>query len=168
MGSEALAQAAREARDGRVSRRILAIRHLLEGHGVEETVGLFAIGRTQLYAWTHRYNTEGLVGLRDRPRPGTPPHLRTADEAAFRARVIAGPPAGAGLAAYRGADLRRMLRDEFNAAYSLSGVYALLHRLDLSNLVPRPQHPDGDADAQAAFKKYVAGQAGRSSARASG
>jgi transposase len=128
-------------------------------------VGLFAIGRTPLYGWTHRYNAEDLVGLRDRPRPRTPPHLRTEDKAAFRARVIAGPPAGAGLAAYRGEDLRRLLRDEFNAAYSLSGIYALPHRLGLSNLVPRPQHPDGDADAQTAFKKYAAGQAGRSSAR---
>ena len=42
---------------------------------------------------------------------------------------------------------------EFEARYSLSGVYALLHRLKLSNLVPRPQHPDSDAAAQAAFKK---------------
>ncbi|MEY8690082.1 MAG: winged helix-turn-helix domain-containing protein [Leptothrix sp. (in: b-proteobacteria)] len=46
-----------------------------------------------------------------------------------------------------------MLRQEFGAEYSLSGVYALLHRLGLSNLVPRPQHPRSSEAAQAAFKK---------------
>jgi len=41
-----------------VSRHILAIRHLLEGRGADETAGLFAIGRMQLYQWAHRYNEE--------------------------------------------------------------------------------------------------------------
>jgi transposase len=153
LSGEALAQAARQESEARVSRRILAIRYLLEGHGADETAGLFAIGRTQLYAWARRYNAEGLAGLSDRPRPGAPPHLPAEDEAAFRSRVIAGPSAESGLAAYRGDDVRRLLRDEFGAAYSLPGVYSLLHRLRLSNLAPRPQHPDSDPAAQAAFKK---------------
>ena len=153
LSCEALVQAARETNDARVGRRILAIRYMLAGHSVDEAAGLFAIGRTQLYAWSRRYNEEGLAGLSDRPRPGTPPHLPAEDESAFRCLVLAGPPAESGLSAYRGEDVRQLLHDEFDATYSLSGVYALLHRLGLSNLVPRPQHPDSDLAAQATFKK---------------
>jgi hypothetical protein len=36
-------------------------------------------------------------------------------------------------------------------SYQLSGVYELLHRLNLSVLVPRPQHRKSDPEAQAAW-----------------
>jgi transposase len=100
-----------------------------------------------------RYEAEGLEGLADRPRPGQPKHLKTQDEAAFLARVHAGPPAHSGLAEWRGEDLRELLQREFEAHYSLSGVYRLLHRLKQSYLAPRPRHPDADDAAQAVFKK---------------
>jgi putative transposase len=155
-----IALARREA-NARVRCRLLAIRHLLDGHPLDETAGRFALGRTQLYHWVRRYNAEGVAGLADRPRSGLPPTLPHEQEAAFLARLHAGPSADRGLAAYRGEDVRRLLREEFHAEYSLSGVYALLHRLKQSNLVPRPQHPDADPGGQVAFKKSPAGRAGR-------
>lgn len=151
-----LTAAAHRERDARLCRRMLAVRHVLAGHSVDETAGVFAVGRTQLYAWLGRYRAEGLGGLADRPRPGAAPHLASEHEAAFLARLHAGPPAGSGLSEWRGEDLRGLLADEFGAHYSLSGVYALLHRLEQSSLVPRPRHPDADAAAQAAFKKSAA------------
>ncbi len=164
---EQLTAALHRASDARVRGRLLAIRHLVDGHSIAQTVGLFALGRTQLYSWVKRYNAEGLAGLADRPRAGPPHHLSGAQEAAFLARLHAGPPPEAGLSAWRGEDLRRLLHDAFGADYSLSGVYALLHRLNQSNLVPRPQHPNGDPDAQAAFKKPVARRGSRRAGRAS-
>lgn len=151
-----LAAAAHRERDGRTCRRMLAVRHVLAGHSVSQTAGLFALGRTQLRAWLGRYAQEGLGGLADRPRPGQPKRLAPEHEAAFLARLHAGPPTHSGLAEWRGQDLRALLAREFDAHYSLSGVYALLHRLKQSNLVPRPRHPDADAAAQAAFKKRTA------------
>jgi transposase len=128
---------------------MLALRHLLAGHSAKESAGLFGLERSQLFAWRARYEAEGVAGLADRPRPGQPKHLKAEDEAAFLARVHAGPPAESGLAEWRGEDLRELLQREFNAHYSLSGVY----RLKQSYLVPRPRHPDADEAAQAAFKK---------------
>ena len=106
---------ARREPNARVRCRLLAVRHLLDGHALEETAGLFALGRTQLYHWVHRYNAEGVAGLADRPRSGVPPTLPHEQEAAFVARLHAGPSAPEGVAAYRGEDMRRLLRDEFGA-----------------------------------------------------
>ena len=132
---------------------MLALRHLLTGHSAKETAGLFGLERSQLFIWRARYEAEGLQGLADRPRPGQPKHLKAEDEAAFLARLHAGPGAERGLAEWRGEDLRELLRHEFDAHYSLSGVYRLLQRLKQSYLVPHPRHPDADDAAQAAFKK---------------
>ena len=139
--AQQLADAARRESNGRVRSRMLALRHLLTGHDADETAGLFLIGRSQLYYWLHRYRAEGLAGLRDRPRPGAPKHLKAEDEDAFRLLIEAGPPPHTGNTIYRATEIRRLLRERFNARYSLSGVYVLLQRLGLPHLVPVARPP---------------------------
>lgn len=151
-----LDSAARHESEGRVRCRILAVRQLALGHSVAQVQGYFGLGKSQLYEWVRRYNAQGLEGLRDRPRSGAPQRLAHEQEAPFLERLHAGPPADSPLAAYRGEDLRHLLKDEFGATYSLSGVYALLHRLGQSSLVPRPHHPQAAPAAQKAFKKSAA------------
>jgi transposase len=136
---EALAPAAHQENEARVSRRILAIRHLLEGHGADETAGLFALGRTQLYAWTHRYNAEELAGLSDGPHPGGAEALACGRRSSFPIARDCRAAGRVGIIGVPGEDARQLLRDEFDAGYSLPGVYSLLHRLRLSNLAPRPR-----------------------------
>ncbi|GAC1544721.1 MAG: hypothetical protein NVS2B4_22640 [Ramlibacter sp.] len=100
-----LTVAAHGERDARICCRMLAVRHVLAGHGAAETVGVFAVGRTQLYAWLGRYRAEGIGGLADRPRPGAAPHLASEREAAFLARLHAVSPPDSGLSEWRGEDL---------------------------------------------------------------
>jgi transposase len=156
LSAEELLAVAQRERNGRVRCRLLAIRHLRRGYGIEETAGVFGLGRSQLYQWLHRYNTEGLAGLVDQSRSGCPPRLAREQEADFLSRLQEGPSAEAGLAAWRGEDIRQLLKEAFHAEYSLAGTYALLHRLKQSNLVPRPHHPEADPAAAAAFKKSAA------------
>jgi len=156
---ETLAAAARHERDARVCRRLLALLHLAQGYSVAQTAGCYALGKSVLYDWIRRFDAHGIEALRDRARSGQPPHLAREHEQAFVARLHQGPGPDSGLSAWRGEDLRVMLREEFGAKYSLGGVYALLHRLGQSSLVPRPRHPESDAAAQAAFKKRAAAPA---------
>ena len=72
--------------------------------------------------------------------------------AGLRARLDAGPTPADGVCTLRGEDVRRTLAEEFDARYSVDGVYAPLHRLGYSSLAPRPRHRKADAEAQAAFK----------------
>ena len=44
-----------------------------------------------------------------------------------------------------GGNIQTILKDDFDATCSLNGVYRLLHRLNYSWLVPRPQHEKADA-----------------------
>ena len=149
--AQALETAARHERDGRVRARMLAMLHLARGHTVAQTAGRYALGKSVLYDWIRRHDSEGVEGLCDRPRSGQPQRLAREHEQAFLLRLQAGPPPDSGLAAWRGEDFRALLRQEFGAEYSLSGVYALLHRLGQSSLVPRPRHPQSDPAAQEAF-----------------
>lgn len=158
--AEALRALAHVERDPRVRCRLLALAYVQAGHSAFESDALFGLSAVQVRHWIKRYNAEDLEGLADRPRPGARSRLQPAHYERFLGRLHAGPPADCGLAAWRGEDVRQFLADEFGARYSLSGVYALLHRLKQSSLVPRPQHPASDSAAQAAFKKSAPRDAG--------
>ena len=57
------------------------------------------------------------------------------------------------MVAFRGVDMRRILREEFKVKAGLSSAYQLAHRLGLAWVEPRPQHPKSDPAAQAAFQQ---------------
>ena len=59
-------------RDGAVVRRLLAIALILEGHSRAAAAGLNGMDRQTLRDWVHRYNDEGVSGLRSRIIPGRP------------------------------------------------------------------------------------------------
>jgi transposase len=106
---------------------------------------VLACSENQVRRWLHRYNAQGLAGLRDHPRSGRPSTLTAAQRALFTQRVRQARGRG-GMARLRIADLQALLTAEFGAHYSRSGLYWLVHRLGLARVVlrpssPRPEHP---------------------------
>lgn len=105
--------------------------------------------------WAYRYRDGGVAALEDRPRPGKPCRLGPQEQQRFRQRILDGPLPGAGadggVCTLRGADTRRILRDEFGKKLSLPAVYALMHRLRLSPLRPARRHEKNDPAAMEAW-----------------
>jgi transposase len=96
----------------------------------------------------YAYRDHGLDGLADKPRTGRPPQLDDAQQEAFKRRMLAGPTPADGVCTLRGVDAQRILEQEFGVNYCLNGVYALMHRLNLSCLKPRPRHRQSDPQTQ--------------------
>ena len=154
LSGQELRALARGERDGRVRVRLLLIAHLVDGLDREAAARAVGLGRQAGYDWPKRYNAEGVAGLSDRPRSGRPPVLDSAAAERFKQRIVAGADLERDrVTALRGLDAQRILADEFAASYSLSGTFALMHRLGLSWLEPRPRHPESDAERQAEFRK---------------
>jgi len=135
------------------ARRLRAVRLALAGLDAPTVATHTGYSRRSVQTWVGRYNAAGLPGLEDAPGRGARPPLDADREARFRARVEAGPTAADGVAALRGEDFRRVLRDDFGVARTPSAVYQYLHRLGYSSLAPRPRHPKGDPAKRAAFEK---------------
>ena len=116
-----------------------------EGHEAVAIAGMLGRSRRFVQAWAYAYRDGGVDAVRPGKSPGRPTKLPRDREAAFKARVLAGPAAAdGGVCVLRGEDAWRILEREFGAAYTLDGVYDLLDRLDLSCLVPRPRHRKND------------------------
>src|SRR3954471_6661842 len=145
---------ARRERDGRVSARLLALANALDGMRRGEAARAAGMGRQTLRDWVHRYNAEGVAGLRDRPRPGRPCALDEGRQAARRGLILRGPRLErAGCVAWRARALRELVERRFGVRYSESGVRRLLRGLDLAWQKARPVHPEADPRAQERFKK---------------
>jgi transposase len=149
-----LRRLARQERDGRISARLLALASALEGIPREEAARLAGMTGQTLGDWVHRYNAEGIEGLRDRPRSGRPPRLDDGRQATLKAWILQGPKLERdGCVAWRIKDLRALVERRFGVVYSETGMLRLIKSLDLSRQQARPVHPETDPKAQERFKK---------------
>jgi transposase len=140
--------------DGAQVRRILALALVLEGKPRTEAAALNGMDRQTLSDWVHRYNAEGIEGLKSRKSPGREPFLTEAQKAELRDLVIQGPdPAVHKVVRWRCADLRAEVARRWSVEVHESTIGAWLGELGLTRLQPRPVHPKKDAAAEEAFKK---------------
>jgi transposase len=154
LGAEDLRREARRCREVAASRRMLALALVLEGTSRGEAARAAGMDRQTLRDWVHRYNGEGLAGLRDRRRPGRKPRLTPEQETELAAVVERGPePDRDGVVRWRRADLRALVERRFEVRLHERSVGKVLRRLGFTRLSVRPKHPKADAAAQAAFKE---------------
>ena len=153
-GAAELRREAKRCRDARAARRMLALALVLEGSSRAEAARAAGMDRQTLRDWVHRYNAEGVAGLRDRPRPGRPCALDEGQQAALKGLILRGPRLERdGCVAWRARDLRGLVERRFGAGYSEAGIRRLLKGLDLSWQKARPVHPEAHPRAQERFKK---------------
>src|SRR3954471_10751142 len=149
---------ARRERDGRVGARLLALANVLDGMSRDEAARAAGMDRQTLRDWVHRYNAEGVAGLRERPRPGRPCALDEGRQAALKALILRGPRLERdGCVAWRIRDLCALAERRFAVRYGESGMARLMKRLDLSRQKAWPVHPEADPKARERFKKPCPG-----------
>jgi transposase len=149
-----LRREAKRCRDAAAARRMLALALVLEGSSREEAARHAGMDRQTLRDWVHRYNAQGLPGLRDRPRPGRKPRLTPEQEAELAAAVDQGPDPGRdGVVRWRRVDLQALIETRFAVRLHERSVGKVLRRLGFARLSVRPKHPKADEAAQEAFKK---------------
>jgi transposase len=140
--------------DGAQVRRLLALALVLDGYSRTEAATLNGMDRQTLRDWVHRYNAEGVEGLKSRSSPGRAPALSEAQMAELRELVIQGPdPAIHKVARWRCVDLQAEVARRFSVEVHENTISRWLHELGLTRLQPRPVHPQKDPEAEAAFKK---------------
>ena len=152
--AEDLRAFAAKGRDGAQVRWLLALASILDGHSRTEAAERAGMERQTLRDWVHRYNAEGIAGLRSSHGPGKPALLTAAQMAELKAIVLKGPdPEKHGVVRWRCVDLREEVARRFTVTVTDRTIGKWLRKLDLTRLQPRPFHPNKDEAAQSAFKK---------------
>jgi transposase len=164
--TDQLAERIRTEPCARIARRLTAIRLAQLGHTAADVAEWVLLSERAVRSWVARYNAGGTGALTDRPGRGRKKPLTDGQEQRLKERLRAGPTEGDGVCALRGADVRRILGEEFGVVRCLQAVYDLLHRLGFEPLRPRPRHPKADPAAAEQFKKVSPAVSPRSPAPA--
>ena len=128
--------------DGAQVRRMLAIALVLDGRSRTEPAELNGMDRQTLSDWVHRYNADGIDGLKSRHAPGAAPRLSEAQRAELRELVVAGPdPEKDKVIRWRCLDLQEEIARRFSVRVHEGTVGKWLRQLGLTRLQPRPCHP---------------------------
>lgn len=152
--AEELRHVAARTKDGQVVRRLLALALLLDGKSRTEAARQSGMQRQTLRDWVHRYNAEGIAGLKSRPPPGPTPLLTAQQMAELKELVVSGPdPEQDRVVRWRCVDLRAQIARRYSVTVHERTVGKLLRKLGLTRLQPRPYHPKKDAAVQEAYKK---------------
>ncbi len=138
----------------KAARRMLAIALVLEGKDRKTAAETCGMDRQTLRDWVHRYNAEGLAGLKNRKAPGRPCRLTAEQKAELASLIERGPDTEQdGVVRWRCIDLKRRIEEMFGVKLHERTVGKQLKALGYVRLSVRPQHPKSDPQAQEVFKK---------------
>jgi transposase len=133
--------------------RLRAAAMALDGEEKESIAQELERSKSFVEDWAYAYRDGGIEAIKPRKPTGRPAKLPKGRERAFLDRVDADPRPEDGVCTLRGADLQRILHDEFGVTYSERGVYALMKRLGYSSIKPRPIHEKHDPVKAEQFKQ---------------
>ena len=155
-----LRKKARAEKNGRVASRLFGIANVLDGLGREQAAMQAGMTRQTLRDWVHRYNEQGIDGLKDR-FVGSEGNLTSEQEKEIETLVMRGPEGT--LVRWRRVDLQKEIEKRYAVSYHERTIGKLLHRLGFSHVSVRPKNPEADAAAQEDFKKTLPSKLRRSS-----
>lgn len=141
-----LKQKARHENDAQQRDRYRTVAMAIEG--ILTTVIMDKLDRSKNFVqrWSYAYRDGGIDAIAVKLRSGRPVKLSRQEELDFKQRITAGPTDTDSTCTLRGKDAMEILKEQFGVRYSLPGVYALMHRLGLSCLKPRPRHLKNDPE----------------------
>ena len=141
-----LRREAARCQDAAAARRMLALALVLEGRPRHEAAEYAGMDRQTLRDWVHRYNAEGLAGLRSRARPGAKSRLAPEQLAQLRALIEQGRKPGRSTGRrWTRCELQRVIEERFSVSLHERSVGKLLTRMGLTDgrapVAPRRQRP---------------------------
>ena len=81
----------KQTKEARVFRRAHAVRHVVKGQRLQTVSDALSFTYSALRKWVHRFASQGVQGLVDRPRAGRPPKVTCELEQHLNRRIDQAP-----------------------------------------------------------------------------
>ena len=136
--------------------RLHAVYQIARGIASETLAKLYCISHKSICNWVHRYNSEGVEGLRERPRQGRPKRLND-DQIKLLESVLQSSPQEHGYSTgnWTGALVGCFIEETFGVIYKKAQIYNILNSLGFSFQKARGYYPEiaGRAERLEEIKK---------------
>ena len=133
--------------------RCLACHYIQQGKSYKEISKIIKYSRQTIGEWYKMYNEGGIDKMLSiRKGSGRKARIKNDKKAEFNQFVIQLQESRNG-GRIIGEDIVSMIEEKYNESYSVSGVYKLLKRMDMSWVSGRSIHTKSNLEVQETFKK---------------
>jgi transposase len=133
--------------------RLYAVYQVSKGKDAKEIQDLYSTSHKSICNWVHRYNAEGIEGLKDRPRSGRPSFLTDSQKFELD-QLIQGNPLehGYSTATWTGALVADLVKKRFGVEYKKAQIYNILHSLKFSFQKGKGYYPETEERTEEAVE----------------
>ena len=138
--------------------RLYAVYQIKLGRSAEELEELYNVSHKSICNWVHIYNSDGINGLKDKPRSGRPPRLNSEQQNALKEAIVDKPEKfGYSSGVWSGPLVIDYIHNQFGVSYKKAQVYNLLRRLGFTFQRGKAFYPEAleREEAVAAIKKTL-------------
>ena len=137
--------------------RLHAVYQIALGKEAKDLQEVYSSSHKSICNWVHRYNSEGIDGLKDRPRSGRPPFLSKEQKAELDEIIQTNPlEHGYNTATWTGALVIDIVKKRFGVEYKKAQIYNILDSLNFTLQRGKGYYPETeertDADVEAVKK----------------
>ncbi len=132
-------------RDAWMAKRYHALALLCDLTPVDEVADILRVHSDTILNWIDRYNEDGIKTLSPTKCSGRPSKLDCEKISRLKSDILTPPrKLGYKFSNWDGKAVRCHIKKNFGIEMTRSGVYALLHRMDLRLVTPRPKPAKAD------------------------
>ena len=110
--------------------RLYAVYQIKLGRNAKELEALYHVSHKSICNWVHSYNSDGINGLKDKPRSGRPPRLNDEQQKDLKSVIMDKPEKfGYSSGVWSGPLVIDYVHNTFGVSYKKAQVYNLLRKL---------------------------------------
>jgi transposase len=138
----------------KIGMRLYAVYQVANGNSSRKLEELYQTSFKQITNWVHRFEKEGVEGLRDKPGRGRRSKLNESQLSQLKFITTEKTPIdfGYNTSTWTGALLIDWIKNEYGVEYKKTQIYNLLHSLCLSHQKAKGNYPEADELGQEQFK----------------
>jgi len=137
--------------------KLHAIYHISKGVSSRKLVDLYGFSFSQILNWAHRFEADGVEGLKDKNGRGRKPKLTDNQLVSLKELLTSKTPLdfGHNTSTWTGALVGKIIENCFGVLYGQANVYNLLKKIGLSYQRAKGKYPEADPEKQEVFKNAL-------------
>lgn len=141
----------------KVGMKLYAIYQLSLGVSSRKLVEFYGTSFKQILNWAHRFEAEGVEGLKDKKGRGRKPKLNETQFQDLKEIITNQLPLdyGYNTATWTGAIVIELIKAQYSIEYKKTQVYSLLKKMGLTFQKAKGKYPEADAEKQEEFKESL-------------
>ncbi|WP_165044672.1 helix-turn-helix domain-containing protein [Dysgonomonas sp. ZJ709] len=140
----------------KVGIKLYAILQLTKGKPSRELEELYGTSFKQILNWAARFDSQGIEGLRDKPRSGRPARITSEQLEALRLVLLDSPEKqGYNSGTWSGPLVQDFIKNQLGVEYKLANIYNLLHSIGFSYQRAKGVYPERDENKRAQVKADI-------------